>query len=161
MDKLFDSVGGILFTNRPEAVPYNYRISYRVAQLCLILSRTCGRCGCSTLKLHMISTALMSKNDLNMLINFANNKVQEYTLIRFDPAVNRALNYALADKIFSQQTNGLYRLTDKGKNFVHAIDIDSSLMSQEKEQLDLLLNKLTEAKINGLLSSWRYSDASD
>ena len=34
MDKLFDSVDKILFTDRPEAVPYNYRISYKVAQLC-------------------------------------------------------------------------------------------------------------------------------
>jgi len=36
---------GIIFDAKPDAVPYNYRISYKVAQLCLILKRTAqGQC---------------------------------------------------------------------------------------------------------------------
>ena len=161
MNKLLDSVDGILFTDRPEAVPYNYRISYKVAQLCLILARACGRGGCSTLKLHMISLALTSDSDMNRLIDFASEKINEYRPIRFDPAVNRALNYAVADNMFLQQANGLYRLTDKGKKFVSKIDDDTNLMSREKEQLHLLSNQLTEAKIKDMMSLWRYSNASN
>lgn len=159
MDKLFDSVDKILFTDRPEAVPYNYRISYKVAQLCLILAKSCGRGGCSILKLHMISLALTFESDMNILINFANDRTHEYTPIRFDPTVNRALNYALADSMFAQQANGLYRLTDKGKKFVSKIDEDIELMAREKERLDSLSNKLTEAKIKEIMSLWRYSNA--
>lgn len=161
MDKLFDSVDTVLFTDRPEAVPFTYRISYKVAQLCLILAKSCGRGGCSILKLHMIALALASEDDMKMLIDFADNIISEYTLIRFDPAVNRALNYALADKIFTQQANGLYRLTDKGKNFVREIDKDTDLMAREKNLLNRLSNKLTEAKIKGLMSMWRYVNASN
>lgn len=32
----------IVFDAKPDAVPYNYRISYKVTQLCLIM-RICGR----------------------------------------------------------------------------------------------------------------------
>jgi hypothetical protein len=32
----------IVFNAKPDAVPYNYRISYKVTQLCLIM-RICGR----------------------------------------------------------------------------------------------------------------------
>ena len=32
----------IIFDAKPDAVPYNYRISYKVTQLCLIM-RICGR----------------------------------------------------------------------------------------------------------------------
>ena len=35
----------IIFDAKPDAVPYNYRISYKVTQLCLIM-RICGRGGC-------------------------------------------------------------------------------------------------------------------
>ena len=33
--------GDIVFNAKPDAVPYNYRISYKVSQLCLIM-RICG-----------------------------------------------------------------------------------------------------------------------
>lgn len=107
----------------------------------------------------MISLALTFESDMNILINFANDRTHEYTPIRFDPAVNRALNYALADSMFAQQANGLYRLTDKGKKFVSKIDEDIELMAREKERLDSLSNKLTEAKIKEIMSLWRYSNA--
>ncbi|OLN25679.1 hypothetical protein DSOL_5259 [Desulfosporosinus metallidurans] len=61
--------------------------------------------------------------------------------------------------MFAQQANGLYRLTDKGKKFVSKIDEDIELMAREKERLDSLSNKLTEAKIKDIMSLWRYSNA--
>ncbi|WP_347491235.1 hypothetical protein ABDB91_08895 [Desulfoscipio sp. XC116] len=161
MNMLFVEANEILFTERPEAVPYNYRISYKVAQLCLILARSCGRGGCSVLKLHMISLALMSRSEMQKLIDYVNDRIHENTPIRFDPAVNRALNYGLADGMFLQQVNGLYRITDKGKNFVSEIDKEYDLMAREKLQLNELSNKLTEGKIKDLMSSWRYSDVAN
>ena len=42
----------IVFDAKPDAVPFNYRISYKVTQLCLIM-RICGRGNvCSLIKLH-------------------------------------------------------------------------------------------------------------
>jgi hypothetical protein len=85
----------ILFDAKPDAVPYNYRISYKVAQLCLIL-RICGwRDCCSLIKLHMISFALISSTNMRKLISFTKG-VGRVPIVRFDPAVNRALTYAIA-----------------------------------------------------------------
>lgn len=54
----------IVFDAKPDAVPYNYRISYKVSQLCLIM-RICGWGGtCSLIKLHMISFALISRDNI-------------------------------------------------------------------------------------------------
>jgi hypothetical protein len=54
----------IVFNSKPDAVPYNYRISYKVSQLCLIL-RICGRGNvCSLVKIHMISFALISQSNM-------------------------------------------------------------------------------------------------
>ena len=60
----------IVFDAKPDAVPYNYRISYKVTQLCLIM-RLCGRGDvCSLIKLHMISFALISHDNMRKLVAF-------------------------------------------------------------------------------------------
>lgn len=148
----------IVFEAKPEAVPYNYRISYKLGQLCLILAICCKRGGCSLYKLHMISTALYTKEEMRKLKEYSEGINDIYPVIRFDPAINRAVNYALADKLIFQQANGLFRLTSKGKDFAKLINDDNQLMINEKSFLNELSNKLTENKIKELMTIWRYSD---
>ena len=85
----------IVFNAKPDAVPYNYRISYKVTQLCLIM-RICGRGDvCSLIKLHMISFALISQENMRKLVDFADG-IGSAPIVRFDPSVNRALTYVPA-----------------------------------------------------------------
>lgn len=151
----------IIFNAKPDAVPYNYRISYKIGQLCLIFAMCCGRSGCSLFKLHMISTSLYTNEEMHRLKEFSENIISTYPIIRFDPAINRAVKYALADKLIFQQSNGLFRLTEKGKEFVKMIRKDKSIMINEKKFLADLSNKLTEGKIKELMTVWRYSDDSN
>ena len=66
--------GNIVFDAKPDAVPYNYRVSYKVSQLCLIM-RICGWGDtCSLVKLQMISFALFSRTNMDRLIKFAEDK---------------------------------------------------------------------------------------
>lgn len=95
LEKNFLIADEILFDAKPDAVPYNYRISYKLAQLCLILEMCCGRGGCSLLKLHMISIGLSTNNDMEKLSDFANDRLTNYTIVRFDPAVNHAVSMHL------------------------------------------------------------------
>ncbi|MFD2330101.1 hypothetical protein ACFSR7_12685 [Cohnella sp. GCM10020058] len=160
MDKSYLLADEIIFDAKPDAVPFNYRISYRIAQLSLILEFN-ARGGCSLMKLQMISTALSTMGDKEKLLEFANSESNSYTVVRFDPAVNRAVKYAMAEGLFNQQKNGLFRLTPKGKAFIKVIMKDISLMSSEKKFLFLLANKLTEEKIKELTTFWRYSNVED
>lgn len=149
----------IIFENKPIPVPYNYRISYKVSQLCLILHLCSFRSGSSLIKLHMISIALTNVEDGNQLIDYVLNKTTNYTLVRFDPAVNRAVKYAQAEGIIFQQQNGLFRLTSKGKGYVENLIKDVTLMINEKDFLNKISNKLSEEKIKWLMASWRFSNA--
>lgn len=151
----------IIFDAKNDAVPYNYRISYKIAQLCLILFTNCGKGGCSLIKLHMISMAMCTNKDMTKILNFAEDSSQTYTLIRFDPAVNRAVKYALADNIIYQQANGYFKLTEKGRTFANSIKKDAELMVREKSFLDKLSNKLTEDRIKNLMSFWREQGANN
>lgn len=150
----------VIFDAKPDAVPYNYRISYKVSQLCLIM-RICGRGDvCSLIKLHMISFALFSHQNMNKLIEYVEGKC-DAPIVRFDPAVNRALTYAIAYRFIEQQQNAKYKLTNRGKSLAEQIMLVDDLMVAEVSDLNMLAKKLTENKINEIVDMWRNKNAED
>lgn len=152
--------GDIVFNSKPEAVPYNYRISYKVSQLCLIM-RLCGWGDtCSLIKLQMISYALFSRETMKHLIDYADG-LGPAPIVRFDPVVNKALTYAIAYGFVSQQKSGNYKLTTKGHNLAEQIKLSKDLMVTELTNLEELSKKLTEGKINELTELWRGYNASN
>ena len=148
----------IVFDAKPDAVPYNYRISYKVTQLCLIM-RLCGRGDvCSLIKLHMISFALISHDNMRKLVAFVDG-TGSAPIVRFDPSVNRALTYAIGYGLVKQQENAKYKLTDRGKQLAEQIKTVGDLMVVEMNDLNSLAKKLTEGKIEEIVDRWRIKDA--
>ena len=96
---------------------------------------------------------------MEKLVSFSSCERTGVPVIRFDPAVNSALNFAMADDLIMQQKTGSYKLTEKGREMAHAIDSDSELMIAEKSELDILSKSLSEEKINALSDSWRRTYA--
>lgn len=144
----------IIFDAKPDAVPYNYRISYKVSLLCLIIFSCCGRKGCSLVKLHMISSALSNNREQKKLYDFCDSASNTYILIHFDPVVTRALLYATSDGLITQQVNGLFKLTEKGKTLVNKIIKEKNIFNSEICYLNSLSTKLTEEKISILMRNW-------
>ena len=131
----------IVFDAKPDAVPYNYRISYKVTQLCLIM-RLCGRGDvCSLIKLHMISFALISHDNMRKLVAFVDGTGRA-PIVRFDPSINRALTYAIGYGLIEQQQNAKYKLTDRGKQLAEQIKTVGDLMVIEIHDLNLLAKKV-------------------
>lgn len=152
----------IVFDAKPDAVPYNYRISYKVSQICFIIAKSCwGKSGCLPIKLHIISFALCSKDAMDKLLNYAQYEFTVPPIIRFDPAVNRAVTFAIADNLIFQGKNGKYILTDKGWNLVSEIEKDVSVFVAEKSALSLLSKKLTDNKMKQLSDIWRNTYVED
>lgn len=152
--------GDIIFNAKPDAIPYNYRISYKVSQLCLIL-RICGRGDtCSLIKLHMISFALVSRDNMSKLAAFADGE-DRVPIVRFDPAVNRALTYAIAYGFIEQNKTGKYALTSYGKCLADQIKNANDLMTMEITDLSILEKKLSESKVKELVDMWRNKHAED
>ena len=148
----------IVFNAKPDAVPYNYRISYKVTQLCLIM-RICGRGDvCSLIKLHMISFALISQENMRKLVDFADG-IGSVPIVRFDSSVNRALTYAIGYGLIKRQQNAKYKLTDRGKQLAEQIKVVGDLMVIEIGDLNLLAKKLTERKVEEIVDRWRIKDA--
>ena len=65
----------------------------------------------------MISNALNDKKCEKELLEFCDdNNLLFSSVIRFDPAVNRVLGYALADGFIKQLVKGLINLQKKERN---------------------------------------------
>jgi len=154
MDNNLLLYGDIAFDAKPDAVPYNYRISYKVTQLCLIMN-ICGRGGiCSLIKLQMVSFALFSRENMTKLIDFAEG-AGSAPLVRFDPVVNKALTFAMAYGFVEQQkSSGNFKLTIRGKNLAEKVKAVKYLMTTEVSDLSDLAKKLTETKIKELSDMW-------
>lgn len=146
------------FKQRPNPIPYNYRLSYKVSQICLILKLSVARGGVSMTKIQMLASALLSEKEDKQLVNLIKGFSWNY-IVRYDPTVIRALKYAMFDNLVIQQDNEKYKLSDKGKDFVREIQNDETLMTREKDFLNTYSRKLTENMINMLMVQWRYDDA--
>lgn len=143
----------IIFEPKPEAVPYQYRLSYKIAITCLILGMASGRSGCSLTKLHLISVAMYSNKEMEKLLNYINEKPNTYLVLRYDPTINKTIDFMLVENILFQQENGLFRLTKNGKSFLNGIKKDKELLKKEKDFLQQLSNNLTESKIQSIEKS--------
>lgn len=150
----------IVFDSKADAVPFNYRISYKVSLICMIIGKCCGKKGCSAMKLQLINASINSSKRKKELLSLIKGiLVSEVTLIRFDPAISRAINYAIADDLIYQQGNGLFRLAGKGKKLIEEIYSDQTLMATEKDFFEELSNKITEEMIEGIAQNWRIKNA--
>lgn len=160
MENTFLRYTDIVFDAKPDAVPYNYRISYKVTQLCLIL-RICGWGDtCSLIKIHMISFALISRTNMNRLVEYSEG-TGNAPIVRFDPAVNSALTYAIAYGFIEQQQNAKYKLTVRGQKLADQIKHVGDLMTVEVSDLNVLSKKLTETKVKEIVDIWRIRNAED
>ena len=139
----------IVFNAKPDAVPYNYRISYKVTQLCLIM-RICGRGD--------VSFALISQENMRKLVDFADG-IGSAPIVRFDPSVNRALTYAIGYGLIKRQQNAKYKLTDRGKQLAEQIKVVGDLMVIEIGDLNFLAKKFTERKVQEIVYRWRIKNA--
>lgn len=113
------------------------------------------RGGCSSTKIHMISVALGDKEVQEDIENLVKGRFLMSSIpLRFDPSVNRALNYALSDELILRQANGSFRLTNKGKTLAKKIKEDDNLLIVEKTYLNSLKYRLTEEIIATVSKDW-------
>lgn len=126
----------IVFKKKPIPIPAEYRPMYQIALIVLVLKYCCRSCTSSLLKLHLFSWCLYSKNNMEILMRFIDNGyrmgVPHWTI---DPALNRALDLAIADGFCENAGNNRYRLTSKGHELASKLEEDKELLVLEKNFL--------------------------
>ncbi|WP_432329331.1 hypothetical protein ACRQ5D_14620 [Mucilaginibacter sp. P25] len=155
MEELF--IKKLSFTKRPIPIPADYRPMYKIAIIVLILKLCCRSDKASLLKLHLFSWALASKKHTALLADYiSKNFVGEFSVWGIEPALNRALQLATAEKICDIVDGKNYQLSaEKGLQFFNMIMSDNEILVDEKAFLKSLgKNTITDSRINTMTKQW-------
>lgn len=153
-DMSFLEVRKISFTKKPIPIPADYRPIYKIAQILLILKFCCRKEKSSLIKLHFFSWALKSEERVEKVLNLVHEKkLIDFSMWRFEPSLNRALSFAIAEG-FVEQDDINYHLTLKGEDFVEELMKFSQLMEKEKKFVNIVKKKVTESLIKDISRRW-------
>ena len=152
-DNLLNS--SISFTRRPEPIAGDLRPDWRISVLLIIL-KVAGFRGSSSLeKLYVLNWAIRNKSKMDSFIRMLNgNWSPEDVVVRCEPALIRAIQYAEAEHLIKSETlqNGSYKvsLTDKGEVAVDHILAIKECLKEEKSFLESIKSRVSQKSIDAL-----------
>ena len=149
----FELIKKYSFKREPVSLPAELRPMHKIALILLFLRINCKASTSTLLKIQFLNWVLKSKEMRNKLISQTNGKEAEYLLkvIHLDPTVNRAVQYAIAEKIISLEKSGKIKLTDLGIKLVDEIIRNDDLFIDEKNYLMKLGKTVSEVQIKNTL----------
>ena len=107
-----------LFRRRPLALAADLRPSWRIALLVLILRTCCRGRKSSRTRLHVIGWGVRNNKSQQQLKAAVAGEVHPSILIvRFDPFLDRALDFAIGDSLIVHDGGKNVRLTATGSEF--------------------------------------------
>ncbi|MCT4579801.1 MAG: hypothetical protein N4A35_00160 [Flavobacteriales bacterium] len=150
----------ITFLKKPISIPPEYRPSYSIALIVLILKTCCQGSKSSLLKLHLINWALKSTENKESLRKFILSSYTETSKTwGIEPSLNRALNYSVHEGICAI-INGKYELQEKGEKFYEKIIADTEYLEEEIKFLNFLgKRKITDNRIDSIYKKWKNQNA--
>ncbi|MCQ1996488.1 hypothetical protein [Arthrobacter sp. zg-Y1171] len=141
------------FVPRPDPVSPDFRPELRIAVCLLIVEKS--RAGKATWKaMHVLSWALQSAKRVEMLANIkVGTALLDTPLVRFEPALDRALDLALGLGFLSRDGLGPFELTQNGREALNEIR-SAGVLERELVALAAVNGKVSNKDIERLLE-WR------
>jgi hypothetical protein len=151
------------FISRPISIPADYRPMYKISLIVLVLKVCCRSEKASLLKLHLFSWALKSISNMEMLRSYIiSNFKKELSVWNIEPALNRAIQFAIAEGICDVVDGKAYRLTEKGTRLYNMITSENDLFTEEKNFLSFVgKNKITDQRIELMSKQWAFNYVED
>lgn len=141
------------FQEQPDPVPAALRPGRRVPLLLLLVAKSHGA-GVDWKTLQLLNWTVRSADHMELLVALQQRSdIPDRPVVRFEPALDRALDLALGLELLEQKTSRSFRLTEAGKSVVKEIE-NTEAFSLERQLLDQLKRKVTQAEVGRLLE-WR------
>lgn len=141
------------FTARADPISPDFRPERRVAVCMLIVDKS--RAGKASWKaMHVLSWALQSPKRVEMLTNLKNGTdLLDTPVVRFEPALDRALDLALGLGFLRRDGVGPFELTDVGRVALEEVR-QAGVLEREVEALAAVNGKVSNRDVERLLE-WR------
>lgn len=150
LSPLFEST--YLFRDQPVSVPPDLRPIWRMSLLVLLMTRCCRQGKATLQKLHVLNWALRTPESRDALLEALDgHAAPDSNLVRYDPALNKTLDFARAENLVLQLDGGRYQITQKGITLAKELEADSTSFVSERSFLDSVGSRLTEALVERML----------
>ena len=145
-----------VFRRRPVSLPADLRPGWRIG-LVLLLLRLCSRRGRSSLtRLQTLSWAVRTENTRAALRRvLAGVIAPDDIVVRFDPTLNRALDFALGEGLLRRCGGNRIELSPKGVQLADALAQDESAFRSEKGFMQEVRQEFTEALVSRIFRGAR------
>lgn len=145
MDLPFEEIKEIRFVRKKVPISPELRPMYRISQIILILHLSSTKQTASLLKLQLFNWGLQNQGRCERLLKLK--KTSNFPIIRFDPFLNRALNYGMAMGLFSfNDRTGKFSLTQKGEVLAEKL-LEENVFLEEKKFLGKIKKSLSDSYI--------------
>ncbi len=140
------------FHKRPSSLPADLRPDWRIVVVLLMLKICCISGKSSLRRLHVLNWAVRSKESRRAFIDFMNDTGNPDTpIVRFDPALHRAIDYAAAENLVTVTDGQRIQITEAGGKVIESVENVSDILVEERRFFEQLGKKITEKKIKDLL----------
>jgi hypothetical protein len=141
------------FAEQPDPIPAALRPERRIPLLLLLVAKAHGS-GASWKTLQLLNWTVRSPDRMELLVSLQQRSdIPDRPVVRFEPALDRALDLAMGLGLLEQKTSRAFRLTNNGKAVVGQVE-ESDAFQMERDLLGQLKGKLTQAEVDRVLE-WR------
>mgnify|MGYP000060603048 CR=1 FL=1 len=139
------------FQRRPISLPGDLRPIWRIGLLTILMTQCCRQQRSSLTRLHVLSWTIRSKENYeDMLALIAGDLSPDSLIVRFDPAVNRAIDFAIGEGLMVRVDGSRIELTALGKEFAMEIFDDANLYAIEKSLAVSLKLRVSETLVDSI-----------
>ena len=140
-----DKAHSFRFTRRPMAIAAELRPDWKIGALLLILHLSSHGGKSSLRRLHILNWALRSAKNRAEFEQVREHRQPLFSFqFRFEPALGRAINLAVGEKLVEWVGGDRLKITAKGKGWITDILKDDSVMYEEREFLKRIGKSITE-----------------
>jgi hypothetical protein len=133
------------FTRRPMAIAAELRPDWKIGAVLLILHLSSHGGKSSLRRLHILNWALRSSKNRAEFEQVREHQQPLFSFqFRFEPALGRAINLAVGEKLIEWVGGDRLQITAKGKRWVTEILKDEDVMQEERDFLERIGKSITE-----------------
>lgn len=148
----------VIFRQQPVSLPGDLRPVWRISVLMLLLRKCCTGGKSSLRRLHVLSWAVRSSEASTMLLNAIDGEIPpDAVIVRIEPALNRAVDFAIGEGLLRRGTKDRVELTPEGRELAESILADKLVLAREKRFADEVRYSVTEGFVKSMFEQGESS----
>jgi hypothetical protein len=140
-----------VFRRQPVAIPGDLRPGWRIGLLVLLIHTCCRSARTSLTRLHVLSWGIRTEDSRRTIQAAIEGGLSPDSLVvRFEPFLNRAVDFAIGEGIIRRSGGNRIELTAKGKTLALELTQAETAYLVEKRFMNTIRQHVTETLVDGI-----------